>query len=178
VAGGVLALAASAHAVYAGGSFIALGGRATGPFAVLPRDVPPAATPTPAPTPSPSPAPSPTPLTPAAKRLSATALRRAVTPSGKAARIGRLRARGAYPLRFTTPVAGRLTLRWLHGDTLVASARASFARPGTRTLRVRLTRAGGRLLRHAKRLGLTGRATFAAAGAAPQTATVRFTLRR
>ncbi len=165
-AGPVLALAASPHAVYVGGAFTELGGRATGPFAVLPRDTaPPAVTPIPIPTPTatpgPPPAATPAPAKPKAKRISTAALRRALTPSGKAARIGRLRARGAYALRFTTPVAGRLTIRWLHGRTLVASGHATLTRPGTRTAHIRLTRAGRRLLRHARRIELTGRATFA-----------------
>jgi hypothetical protein len=61
---------------------------------------------------------------------------------------------------------------------LIAGGRHTFRAAGTATIKVRLTAAGRKQLRHAKRLRLTAKGTFTPVGAAAVTATRRFTIRR
>jgi hypothetical protein len=97
-------------------------------------------------------------------------MRRQMTPMGAAAQIAvLLRKRGAA-LPFRALDAGRLVIRWSTTPTtvrdkktkaiLVAQGRRTFARSGERTVRVGLTAAGRRVLRHAKRVKLTAEGRF------------------
>jgi hypothetical protein len=109
-------------------------------------------------------------------------LRAQITPHGKAARIGALLKRG-YRLRFRALTAGTAKVGWYRlrkgrKPVLIASGRHTFAAAGSATIAVKLTRAGRRQLRHAKRLGLRANGTFTPESAAPVTAARRFTLRR
>jgi len=61
---------------------------------------------------------------------------------------------------------------------LVATRRLSFASAGTRELKISLTRAGKRLLRHAKHLELTAKATFTSTRQRAVIATKKFALHR
>jgi hypothetical protein len=61
---------------------------------------------------------------------------------------------------------------------LVAAGRGSFARAGSLKLRIKLTSRGRQLLKHAKRLQLTAKGAFTAAGNQPITVTRRLTLKR
>ena len=65
-----------------------------------------------------------------------------------------------------------------HKPVLIASGRHRFAAAGSATITVKLTAAGRRQLRRAKRLGLTAKGTFTSSPGAPVTAARRFTLRR
>jgi hypothetical protein len=99
-------------------------------------------------------------------------LRGQITPRGKGARIGALLKHG-YRLRFRALTAGTAKVGWYRHRVLIASGRRAFAAAGGATIAVRLTHAGRRQLRHAKRLRLTARGSFASVSAARA-----FTLRR
>jgi hypothetical protein len=84
-------------------------------------------------------------------------LQRQLAASLRQVRLAVLRRTGGYRVRLTTQVAGRLRLSWyepaITGNrrhagrrSLVAVARLRFARPGTRTTELRLTRQGRRIL--------------------------------
>ena len=86
-------------------------------------------------------------------------LRTQITPRGKAGRIGALLKRGyALPLRALT--ARTAQVKWYRHRTLIASGRHSFAAAGSATVKITLTAAGRRQLKHAKRLALTGKGAF------------------
>jgi hypothetical protein len=125
----------------------------------------------------------------AAPVLVRAALLRALVPNGPGAKIAALLRRGGYSFRFTAPRAGRLSASWYYvprgahlsrsaRPTLVASGRASFARAGTATVKLVLTAKGKRLLRHARRIRITARATFLPAIGPAITALQTFTLTR
>ena len=61
---------------------------------------------------------------------------------------------------------------------LMARGRAMFDSATGATIRLKLTAAGRRLLKHSKRITVTAKATFTPAGAAAVTATRTFKLRR
>jgi hypothetical protein len=110
-------------------------------------------------------------------------LRTEITPDGKAARIRRLLKKRGYRLRFRALTAGTAKVRWYrprkgHKAVLIATGRHRFATAGSATFKVRLTSAGRRQLRHAKRLRLTAKGTFTPATGGPVSASRRFTLRR
>jgi hypothetical protein len=118
-----------------------------------------------------------------------------LSPSGKATVIASLLRGGVLALRFTGPVAGSATVSWYYlprGATLtsrsrvkpvlVASGRivgaASAYKPWSGMLRMRLTVAGRRLLKHSRRLKLTARCVFTRTGAAPIIVRVTFSVKR
>jgi hypothetical protein len=102
-------------------------------------------------------------------------LRNQITPRGKAGRIGALLKR-AYRLPFQALTPGTATVQWYRGRKLIASGRHTFAAAGTATIAVKLTSAGRKALRHAKRLKVTAKGTFTSD--TPVTATRAFTLKR
>jgi hypothetical protein len=97
-------------------------------------------------------------------------LRTDIVPTGKDAAIQTLLRRGGYAYRCSALSWGRMAISWYRvqrgariagpRSVLVASGRQTFRTFGAATLRIRLTRRGRQLLRHVKRLKLTGRATF------------------
>lgn len=114
-------------------------------------------------------------------------LTRQLLPSGKGANIAALFKNGDYMLPFTALEAGTVTVRWYlvpHGaklartikgrakarkrsntkPILVASGKLTFSGAGHGTVRLRLTAAGKRLLRHAKTLRLTTKGVFTGVG--------------
>jgi Bacterial Ig-like domain (group 3) len=106
-----------------------------------------------------------------------------LVPSGKAATIGALRKHGELSLSFAAPEAGTLTVQWYqmpkgaklasHGKpkpVLVASGHVAFTKPGTGSITVKLTVAGKKLVRTAKRLGLMEKTAFVPVGAAEASA--------
>jgi hypothetical protein len=99
-----------------------------------------------------------------------------ITPRGKAGRIGALLKRG-YRLPFRAPTPGTARVEWSlrnHGKRIVVAAgRRAFSAAGTGTIALKLTVAGRRQLRHARRLRLTATGTLAGV-----TASRTFTLRR
>jgi hypothetical protein len=98
---------------------------------------------------------------PTIKELLAQPLRAAASPAAAARRIGGLLARGGYSFRFAAPIAGRLTLTWRpRSRVVIAAARASFAAPGRRIVKLSLTRAGARLLQRVNRVAVTASVRF------------------
>jgi hypothetical protein len=104
-------------------------------------------------------------------------LRTQITPRGKAGRIGALLKRG-YALPFRALTAGSAQVGWYRHRTLIASGRRSFAAAGSATMKIKLTAAGRRQLKHARRLALTAKGTFTPAPDPPVSAARGFTLRR
>jgi hypothetical protein len=109
-------------------------------------------------------------------------LRKHITPHGETARIAKL-LKHDYRLSLRALVAGTAKVQWYrvrkHGKRIViATGRHTFGAAGSATFHMKLTAAGRRQLRHAKRLKLTANGTFTPAPDPPVTATRRFTLRR
>ncbi len=111
-----------------------------------------------------------------------------IVPTGKAAKIAVLLKKG-FSLAFTTPAAGTLTISWYevpHGahlsskpkPVLVATGSTTFVGAGSKHVLVRLTVAGKRLLRHAKRISLTAKGSFTRAGKPPVVKRENFVLKR
>jgi hypothetical protein len=109
-------------------------------------------------------------------------------PTGKAAKIGALLKHSGYTMNVTGPAAGTLSVQWYalpkgaklakHGKAkpvLAASGQATFqAADVSKTLLVRLTAQGKRLLKHAKHLKLSAKGTFAVTGERAVSETWRF----
>ena len=119
----------------------------------------------------------------------ATLLRRELTPSGKAAKIAALLKSGVFSISFRALEAGTAVIAWYEvppgahlasktkaKPVLVASGQRSFSRAGTAKIKIKLTAAGKRLLRHARRLKLTAKGAFTPTGKAPITTTKVFVL--
>jgi hypothetical protein len=109
-------------------------------------------------------------------------LRSQITPHGRAGRIRALLKHG-YRLRLRALTAGTAKVGWYrprkgHRPVLIARGRHRFTAAGRATITMKLTAAGRRQLRHARRLRLTAKGTFTVAPGAAVTATRRFTLRR
>jgi hypothetical protein len=117
-------------------------------------------------------------------------LARQLIPSGQAVKIGALLKNGGFTMPFKALEAGALVVGWyqvLSGaklvkaakakPVLVASGKLTFSAAETGKLKIKLTAAGKRLLKHAKRLGLTAKGTFAPTGATAVGATSGFRLK-
>lgn len=117
-----------------------------------------------------------------------------LTPPGKAAKIAALLKSGGLSISFTALEAGTVVVQWYfvpHGaklakrakgrskakPVLVASGKLTFSGAGTGKLNIRLTAAGKRLLKHAKRLKLTAKGTFTPSGGAAASTTKKFLLK-
>ncbi len=120
-----------------------------------------------------------------------TAIRGALTPSGKAMKIGTLLKRGGLTLTFSSSEPGALLIQWWQlppgahlasngkrKPTLVAQGGASFSSAGVGKVKISLTRTGRRLLAHASKLKLTTRARFRPTAHPAINATGVLTLRR
>ncbi len=115
-------------------------------------------------------------------------VRRQMIPKGNAARISELLRKGGATLSFKALDAGKLVIRWrtvpvrVRGRRtkaiLVAEGRRTFERSGTRTVNVKLTKAGRRVLRGARRVRLTATGTFTRKGRKPVTGTKAFVVTR
>jgi hypothetical protein len=112
-------------------------------------------------------------------------------PSGRAAKIAALLKHGGWAELFRALEAGTAVIDWYElpkGATLARKAKAkpvlvaaghlTFSVAGTETLKVKLTSAGRRLLKHAKQLKLTAKGTFTPTGNTPVTTTRIFILKR
>jgi len=106
-------------------------------------------------------------------------LARQLIPSGKAVKIGALLKNGGLTLPFKALEAGTLVVGWYQVPSaaklakatkakpvLVASGKLTFSAAETGKLKIKLTAAGKRLLKHARRLELMVKGTFAASGEA------------
>lgn len=98
-----------------------------------------------------------------------------LTPSGKAAKIGALLRSGGYTATFQAPEAGTVTVSWYQVPSgaklarkakpiLVATGKLALSGAGTSQLKIKLTSAGKRLLKHAKRLKLEAEGVFVPRG--------------
>jgi YVTN family beta-propeller protein len=133
-------------------------------------------------------------VTPAAAPPSAAQikafLKQQLVSSGKRARISALLKHGNVALTMTLPVAGNVAIGWYlvppgahlakakPAPILVASGKATFPASASKTVTLKLTSRGRRLLKHAKSLKLTARGTFSPPGQQPVTALTPFTLKR
>ncbi len=114
-----------------------------------------------------------------------------LAPSGTAAKIGSLLKHGGLSMSIKTLAAGTLTVDWYElpagaklarqakpKPILIASGRLSVAAVGIGTIRIKLTAAGKRLLKGAKRVKLVGKGTLVPARGPAITATRSFSIRR
>jgi hypothetical protein len=115
---------------------------------------------------------------PVTKRRLRAALRRQLTPVGSAARIEAILAHGSYVLSFLPPSPGMLVVSWHRHSQLIATGKATFTRLKLVKLKLKLTPAGRRLLRRAKRLPISAGLIFAPTRGAPTSVTSTFTLER
>jgi len=98
-------------------------------------------------------------------------LQSVLAPRGGAGKLG-LVLKSGYSYRVRAPHAGRVVITWFFlpkgarissskpQPVIVAGGSASFTRPGTKTVRMVLTARGRQMLKHARHLRLTARATF------------------
>jgi hypothetical protein len=120
----------------------------------------------------------------------AASLARQLTPSPKAAKIAPLLKRGALAVSFNALEAGTVAIAWYQATpaakspvrakakaVLVAFGKLTFPNSGSGSIKVRLTAAGKKLLKHANRLKLTAVGTFTPANLTPITATRTFVLK-
>jgi hypothetical protein len=133
--------------------------------------------------------PPPVQTTPPTASVLRASLLKALAPTGQGARIATLRKQGGYSFAFTALTAGRVKISWYFvprgahvakakpATVLVATGSASFAKAGTRTLKIKLTSKGKRLLKHAKHLKLTAKGTFVPTGKSGIVALATFTLK-
>jgi hypothetical protein len=114
------------------------------------------------------------------------ALAAQLRPSGKAAAIRALLRHGKLTQRIAAATAGTLTIRWYATTVvrnhprhrLLATGRTTYSGAGTKTVPVTLTSTGRAILTRARRIRITGSATFTATGAPPATVTLTFVLQR
>jgi hypothetical protein len=116
---------------------------------------------------------------------------RQLAPSGKAASISTLLQQGGLRMSFKLPEAGALMVKWYLASSgrkaagkvrakpiEVAVGQARFTAAQTVRVVIRLTAQGRKLLRHAGKIHLEAKGTFAAKGEAAVGAAKQFTLRR
>ena len=114
-----------------------------------------------------------------------------ITPSGKRAKIAALLKSGAYTALFKALEAGTAVIVWYRvppgarlatktkaKPVLIAAGKHTFKAAGTATIKIKLTPAGKRLLKHAKQLKLTAKGTFTPTGKKPISKTKTFVLKR
>jgi hypothetical protein len=114
-----------------------------------------------------------------------------LVPSGKAATIGALLKDGGLTMSFKALEAGTLVVGWYevpagakltkHSKAkavLVASGQMTFTGAGTEKIKVKLTAAGRRLLKHTKQVRLEVKGVFTLSGKAPVSTTTGFVLKR
>lgn len=119
---------------------------------------------------------------PTAAQLKSSLLK-ALRPSGNAAKIATLKRKGAYPMRFGALIAGSIRVSWSYKAAkakpiTVATGRATISRAGTVTVKIGLTSAGRRLLKHAGHIRMTAKGSFVVAGQPAIVAARAFTLSR
>jgi hypothetical protein len=120
-------------------------------------------------------------------------LGREISAMGADARIGQLLKHGGVTFAFKAPEAGTAVIDWYQvppGATvakkvkgkskakLIAAGHLAFAAAGTAKIRLKLTAVGRRVLKHAKLVRLTAKATFTPRGEAPLVAKRSFLVRR
>jgi hypothetical protein len=111
-------------------------------------------------------------------------------PHGSGARIGTILKKGLYAQTIKAPEAGTATIGWYyqppaakHGKkkakpVLLATGQVTFSAAGSKTLTLRLTKAGRTLLKRSKHLKITVTCSFRAAGGTLVTVSGNFRLNR
>jgi hypothetical protein len=132
---------------------------------------------------------SPAPVLPSAAKIKKL-LSSEITPHGKAAKIAAILKAGGYTYSIRALAAGTAQVSWYlvpagahiargkPKPTLVATGKLKFSKAGTSKLKVKLTKAGKRLLKHAKTFKLTAKGSFTLTGKKAVTTTKTFKLRR
>jgi hypothetical protein len=112
-------------------------------------------------------------------------LLRALAPTRTAAKLRTLVKRGGFVSVFVAPATGRLVLQWYSRPkrrkakaVLLAGSTVNITKAGTVMPKLKLTRAGKRLLRASKKLTIIGKGSFTPTRKKPVTATRRLTLKR
>ncbi len=114
------------------------------------------------------------------------------SPHGKAASIGKLLKAGGFTLTVTSPEPGVLVTSWYvvprgahlskakhkAKPVLIAKGRVTFSGAGSAKLKIKLTGTGKRMLKHAKRMKLTGKSAFTPNGGAAVVSMKKFTLKK
>ena len=114
------------------------------------------------------------------------------SPHGKAASIGRLLKAHGFTITVSSPEAGTLVTSWYMvprgahltkahkkaKPVLIATGRVRFTGPGSAKLKIKLTGTGKRLLKHARRMKLTGKSAFTPPGSAAVVSMKKFTLKK
>lgn len=133
------------------------------------------------------------PLTVVSSAQIAAGLAAQLTPSGNAATISVLLKSGAAALSTKALEGGTLVIDWYYlppgaklakktktkaKPVLVATGTHEFSGAATATIKIKLTGAGKRLLKHAKKLKLTAMGTFTPTGKTPVSSTRAFLLKR
>jgi hypothetical protein len=121
----------------------------------------------------------------------AASLASQLIPTGKTAKIAALLKAGGLTMSFKALEAGTLVVGWYDLPTgaklathskakpvLVASGQMTFPAAGTGKLKVRLTAAGRKLLKHATKVKLTAKGVFTVAGKVPVSVAKTVLLRR
>jgi hypothetical protein len=112
-------------------------------------------------------------------------LRHVLVPHGKGAKIGALLKNGSYKFSFKAPSAGRLRISWAVPQLKIAAKlvhapeatlSVKFHKQGTAKVKIQLTGAGRKLLKHANKVKLIAAGTFAAADGQTGSASRAFTL--
>jgi hypothetical protein len=110
---------------------------------------------------------------------------RALAPAGAAAKLRTLVKRGGFVYKFVAPSAGRLVLQWYSRPkrhkakpVLLASGTVKITKASTVKPKLRLTRAGKRLLQASKKVTITGKGSFTRTGKKAVAATRTLTLKR
>jgi hypothetical protein len=127
------------------------------------------------------------PMKPTAGQIKAGLLAQ-LKPTGKGAKIASLKSRKSYSYTFNALSAGALSVNWYFlpkgarvsrasKPVLVASGGLSFPARVSKTLTIKLTARGKRLLRHASAVKLTAKGVFTPAGGTPVAATNSFALK-
>jgi hypothetical protein len=111
-------------------------------------------------------------------------------PTDKGANIASLLKAGSFLMPFTSLEAGTVSVGWYEvpagaklakkskaKPVLVASGHLTFAAAGKGTIKIQLTSAGKKLLKHAKILKLTAKGTFTPTGKAATVTTKTFSLK-
>jgi hypothetical protein len=112
-----------------------------------------------------------------------------LAPVGKAAKIAALLKKRGFTFRFRTLTGGRLEIDWYSiasaqrgkskvKPVLVAIGKAAFSKAGLVKLTIKLTRAGGRMLKPARSVTLIADGIYRPTSNTAVTATKKFTLRR
>ena len=119
----------------------------------------------------------------------AAGLKKQISPAGAASHIRAVLKAGGYAYAFKALTAGTAIISWYQVPSgahltgakptpvLIARGRMSFTAAGTATLKVKLTAAGRKLLKHAHHAQLSAKATFTPTGKEAVEAIKRFTLR-